>query len=50
MTKLLKQFTKLFTGTAGDLETFISSKNPKTEAEVVYWTRWYEAHGICRGF
>jgi hypothetical protein len=50
MSQLLQQFTKLFTNDTSKLEAFISSKNPKTEAEVVYWTRWYEAHGICRGF
>jgi hypothetical protein len=50
MTKLLQQFTKLLAGTANELEAFINSKNPKTHADVEYWTRWYEAHGICRGF
>ena len=50
MTKLLQQFTKLFTHTTNELETFINSKNPKTHADVEHWTRWYESHGICRGF
>lgn len=48
MTKLLEKLTKFFK-TPNSLEAFISSKNPKTESEVVYWTRWYEAHGVCRG-
>jgi len=48
MSTLLKKLTEFFS-TPDSLEAFISSKNPKTEAEVVYWTRWYEAHGICRG-
>ena len=50
MTKLLQQFTKLFAHTTNELEAFIVSKEPKTHADVEHWTRWYEAHGICRGF
>ena len=49
MTKLLQQFTKLFTNSTSELETFINSKNPKTHADVEHWTRWYESTGICRG-
>ena len=32
------------------LENFIISKNPTSVAEVEYWTKWYDAHGVCRGF
>lgn len=32
-----------------ELEAFIVSKNPQNEAEVEYWSRWYDAHGALRG-
>lgn len=48
MVQLLK---KLFSvrNYGHDLENFINSKRPTNNAEVEYWTRWYEAHGVCRG-
>jgi hypothetical protein len=46
MTKLLQQFTKLFTGTTSELETFISSKQPKTHADVEFWTKYFEYRGL----
>jgi hypothetical protein len=46
MTKLLQQFTKLFTNTANELEAFIISKDPKTHADVDYWTKYFEYRGL----
>jgi len=46
MTKLLQQFTKLFTGTTNKLEAFIISKDPKTHADVDYWTKYFEYRGL----
>ena len=43
MTKLLQQFTKLFsTKEQSQLEQFINSKNPSNAADVEYWTREFE--------
>jgi len=46
MTKLLQQFTKLFAHTTNELETFINSKNPKTHADVEFWTKYFEYRGL----
>jgi hypothetical protein len=46
MTKLLQQFTKLFTHTTNELEAFIISKDPKTHADVDYWTKYFEYRGL----
>ena len=46
MTKLLQQFTKLFTSTTNELEAFIVSKEPKTHADVEYWTKYFEYRGL----
>ena len=46
MTKLLQQFTKLFTGATNELEAFIISKDPKTHADVDYWTKYFEYRGL----
>jgi hypothetical protein len=50
MSKLIKEVVEFFAKQPSALETFIISKEPKTHADVEHWTRWYEAHGICRGF
>jgi hypothetical protein len=50
MSKLLQQFTQLFAKQPSTLEAFLASKHIKTHADVEHWTRWYEAHGLCRGF
>jgi hypothetical protein len=46
MTKLLQQFTKLFARTTNELEAFIISKDPKTHADVDYWTKYFEYRGL----
>ena len=46
MTKLLQQFTKLFTSTTSELETFLISKDLKTHADVEYWTKYFEYRGL----
>ena len=46
MTKLLQQLTKLFTSTTNELEAFIVSKEPKTHADVEYWTKYFEYRGL----
>ena len=46
MTKLLQQFTKLFTSTTNELEAFIVSKEPKTHADVEYWAKYFEYRGL----
>jgi hypothetical protein len=46
MTKLLQQFTKLFTNNTNELEAFINSKNLKTHADVEYWAKYFEYRGL----
>ena len=46
MTKLLQQFTKLFTSTTNELEAFIISKEPKTHADVEFWSKYFEYRGL----
>ena len=46
MSKLLKQFTQLFSKEPSALEAFLESKSIKTHADVEYWTRYYECRGI----
>ena len=46
MSKLLQQFTKLFTGTTNELEAFIISKEPKTHADVEFWTKYFEYRSL----
>ena len=46
MTKLLRQFIKLFTKRTTELEEFINSKAPKTHADVEYWCKYFEYRGL----
>ena len=46
MTKLLQQFTKLFTSNTNELEAFIVSKEPKTHADVEYWAKYFEYRSL----
>jgi len=46
MSKLLQQFTKLFSKQPSALETFLASREIKTHADVEYWTKYYEHNGV----
>lgn len=46
MSKLLEQFTQLFTKEPSALEAFIAAKNIKTHADVEYWTREFQTKGL----
>jgi hypothetical protein len=46
MEKLIKEFTQFFTNQPNALESFINSKEPKSHADVEYWTRYYELRGF----
>lgn len=50
--KVLKWIISLFKQRSykDSLEYFISSKNPKSTAEVEYWTRYYDERTIGRNF
>ena len=45
MTKLLQQFTKLFT-TQSTLEQFLAGKNIKNHCDLEYWTKYAEYRGF----
>lgn len=46
MSKLLEQFTQLFTKEPSALEQFLESKELKTHADVEYWTKYFEYKGF----
>lgn len=46
MSKLLEQFTQLFTKDSSALEKFLESKQLKTHADVEYWTKYFEYRGF----
>ena len=46
MTKLLKELTQFLTKQSNALEQFINSKEPKSHAEVDYWTKYFELRGF----
>ena len=46
MTKLLKELTQFLAKQPNALEAFINSKNPKTHADVEYWTKYFEYRGL----
>ena len=46
MTKLLKELTQFFAKQPNALEQFINSKEPKSHAEVEYWSKYYELRGF----
>ena len=46
MTKLLQQFTKLFTGATNELEAFMNAKAPKSHADAEYWQKYFEYRGM----
>lgn len=45
MSKLLEQFTQLFTREPSALETFLNQQQLKTHADVEFWTRQFETKG-----
>jgi hypothetical protein len=46
MSKLLEQFTKLFSKQPTALEEFLASKAIKTHADVEYWAKYFEYRGF----
>ena len=46
MTKLLKELTQFFSKDVNTLEAFLNAQEPKSHAEVEYWTRYYELRGF----
>ena len=46
MSKLLKQFTQLFTTKTTRLEEFLASKSIKTHADLEYWSKYFEQRGF----
>jgi len=46
MTKLLKELTQFLVKQPNALEAFINSKEPKSHAEVEYWTKYFELKGV----
>jgi hypothetical protein len=45
MSKLLEQFTQLFTKEPSALELFLNQQQLKTHADVEFWTREFETRG-----
>ena len=45
MSKLLEQFTQLFTREPSALEAFLNQQQLKTHADVEFWTRQFETQG-----
>jgi hypothetical protein len=45
MSKLLEQFTQLFTKEPSALEVFLNQQQLKTHSDVEYWTRYFETQG-----
>ena len=46
MTKLVKELIQFFSKDTNTLEAFINSKNPKTHADVEYWSKYFEYRGL----
>ena len=46
MSKLLEQFTQLFSKQPSALEQFLNNQQLKTHADVEYWTRYFEMRGM----
>ena len=46
MSKLLRELAQFFAKQPNTLEQFINAKEPKSHAEVEYWTRHYESKGV----
>lgn len=46
MSKLLEQFTQLFSKEPTALEKFLESKAIKTHADVEFWTKYFEYRGF----
>ena len=46
MSKLLQQFTKLFSTQQSRLEAFMNAKAPKSHADAEYWQKYFEYRGM----
>ena len=46
MSKLLQQFTKLFSAQQSRLEAFMNAKAPKSHADAEYWQKYFEYRGM----
>lgn len=46
MSKLIKEIAEFFTKQPSALEAFINSKNPKTHADVEYWSKYFEYRAL----
>ena len=46
MSKLIKEVVEFFAKQPGALEAFIISKEPKTHADVEYWSKYFEYRGL----
>jgi hypothetical protein len=46
MSKLIKEIAEFFSKQPGALEAFVNSKNPKTHADVEYWSKYFEYRGL----
>ena len=46
MSKLIKEIAEFFAKKPTALETFINSKEPKTHADVEYWSKYFEYRGL----
>ena len=46
MSNLLKELTQFLASKPNALEAFINAKEPKSHAEVEYWTKYYELRGF----
>ena len=46
MSKLIKEIAEFFAKQPNALEAFIISKEPKTHADVEFWTKYFEYRGL----
>jgi hypothetical protein len=46
MSKLIKEIAEFFAKQPSAVETFVNSKEPKTHADVEYWSKYFEYRGL----
>jgi spore coat polysaccharide biosynthesis predicted glycosyltransferase SpsG len=46
MSKIIKELVELFAKQPTTLEMFVNSKEPKTHADVEYWSKYFEYRGL----
>jgi hypothetical protein len=46
MSKLIKELVEVFTKQPNALEAFVNSKNPKTHADIEFWSKYFEYRGL----